>query len=297
MIEKPILETNLPGLNLISRGKVRDIYDLGDSLLIVATDRISAFDVVMPDPIPDKGRILTQLSEFWLHYLNDIIDNHLISTDLGQFPKVCLPYSSQLEGRTMRVKKAKVLPVECIVRGYLAGSGWEDYQSSGQVCGIHLPPGLIEAQRLPELLLTPSTKAKQGEHDENISFEQMAAAVGAELAGKVREAAFGLYLKAFKYALKCGIILADTKFEFGIVDGKLMLVDEVLTPDSSRFWPLASYLPGSSPESFDKQFLRDYLKSSGWKKADPAPKLPEEVVLNTRARYMEALKRLTGREI
>ncbi len=170
MIEKPILETNLPGLNLISRGKVRDIYDLGDSLLIVATDRISAFDVVMPDPIPDKGRILTQLSEFWLHYLNDIIDNHLISTDLGQFPKVCLPYSSQLEGRTMRVKKAKVLPVECIVRGYLAGSGWEDYQSSGQVCGIHLPPGLIEAQRLPELLLTPSTKAKQGEHDENISF-------------------------------------------------------------------------------------------------------------------------------
>ncbi len=297
MIEKPILETNLPGLNLISRGKVRDIYDLGDSLLIVATDRISAFDVVMPDPIPDKGRILTQLSEFWLHYLNDIIDNHLISTDLGQFPKVCLPYSSQLEGRTMRVKKAKVLPVECIVRGYLAGSGWEDYQSSGQVCGIHLPPGLIEAQRLPELLLTPSTKAKQGEHDENISFEQMAAAVGAELAGKVREAAFGLYLKAFKYALKCGIILADTKFEFGILDGKLMLVDEVLTPDSSRFWPLASYLPGSSPESFDKQFLRDYLKSSGWKKADPAPKLPEEVVLNTRARYMEALKRLTGREI
>jgi len=297
MLEKPVFETNFPGLNLVSRGKVRDIYDLGDSLLIVATDRISAFDVVMPDPIPDKGIILTQLSEFWLHYLNDVIDNHLISTEMGRFPEVCRPYSSLLKGRTMLVKKAKVLPVECIVRGYLAGSGWEDYQMSGHVSGIALPRGLIEAQKLPEPVFTPSTKAQKGEHDENISFEQMGAAVGRQVAAQVKEAAVALYLKASEYATERGIILADTKFEFGIVDTKLLLVDEVLTPDSSRFWPADRYRPGSSPESFDKQFLRDYLKSSGWKKTDPAPKLPEEVVLNTRARYIEALKRLSGRDI
>ena len=297
MLHKPVIETNFPGLNLVSRGKVRDIYDLGDSLLIVATDRISAFDVVMPDPIPDKGIILTQLSEFWLHYLNEVIDNHLISTDPGKFPEICQPYCSQLEGRTMWVKKAIVLPVECIVRGYLAGSGWEDYQRSGRVSGIPLPRGLIEAQKLPEPVFTPSTKAQKGEHDENISFEQMGAAVGRELAAHVKEAAVALYLKASQYAGERGIILADTKFEFGIVDTKLTLVDEVLTPDSSRFWPADRYRPGSSPESFDKQFLRDYLKSSGWKKTDPAPKLPEEVVLNTRARYIEALKRLSGRDI
>ncbi|MGA2936733.1 MAG: phosphoribosylaminoimidazolesuccinocarboxamide synthase [Syntrophobacteraceae bacterium] len=297
MLEKPVFETNFPGLNLVSRGKVRDIYDLGDSLLIVATDRISAFDVVMPDPIPDKGIILTQLSEFWLHYLNDVIDNHLISTEMGRFPEVCRPYSSLLKGRTMLVKKAKVLPVECIVRGYLAGSGWEDYQMSGHVSGIALPQGLIEAQKLPEPVFTPSTKAQKGEHDENISFEQMGAAVGRQVAAQVKEAAVALYLKASEYATERGIILADTKFEFGIVDTKLLLVDEVLTPDSSRFWPADRYRPGSSPESFDKQFLRDYLKSSGWKKTDPAPKLPEEVVLNTRARYIEALKRLSGRDI
>lgn len=297
MLDKPVIETNFPGLNLVSRGKVRDIYDLGNSLLIVATDRISAFDVVMPDPIPDKGIILTQLSEFWLHYLNEVIDNHLISTDPGEFPEICRPYFSLLKGRTMWVKKAKVLPVECIVRGYLAGSGWEDYQRSGQVSGIPLPRGLIEAQKLPEPVFTPSTKAQKGEHDENISFEQMGAAIGWELAGGVREAAVALYLKASEYARERGIILADTKFEFGIVDMKLTLVDEVLTPDSSRFWPADRYRPGSSPESFDKQFLRDYLKSSGWKKTDPAPKLPEEVVMNTRARYIEALKRLSGRDI
>ncbi|SPJ15575.1 Phosphoribosylaminoimidazole-succinocarboxamide synthase [Syntrophobacter sp. SbD2] len=297
MIDKPVIETNFPGLNLVSRGKVRDIYDLGGSLLIVATDRISAFDVVMPDPIPDKGIILTQLSEFWLRYLGEVIDNHLISTDPGKFPEVCLPYRSQLEGRTMWVKKALVLPVECIVRGYLAGSGWEDYQKSGQVSGIPLPRGLIEAQKLPEPLFTPSTKAQKGEHDENISFEQMGTAIGQELASHVKEAAVALYLKASQYAGERGIILADTKFEFGIVDTKLTLVDEVLTPDSSRFWPADRYRPGSSPESFDKQFLRDYLKSSGWKKTDPAPKLPEEVVLNTRARYIEALKRLSGRDL
>ena len=297
MLDTPIFETNFPGLNLLSRGKVRDIYDLGDSLLIVATDRISAFDVVMPDPIPDKGTILTQLSEFWLRYLGDVIDNHLISTDCDRFPEVCRPYCSQLKGRTMWVKKARVLPVECIVRGYLAGTGWEDYRRSGQVSGIPLPRGLIEAQKLPEPLFTPSTKAQLGEHDENISFEQMGAEIGRGLAGDVKKDAVALYLKASEYARERGIILADTKFEFGIVGTKLMLVDEVLTPDSSRFWPADHYRPGGSPESFDKQFLRDYLKSSGWKKTDPAPRLPEEVVLNTRARYMEALERLSGKTI
>ncbi|MFZ2444984.1 MAG: phosphoribosylaminoimidazolesuccinocarboxamide synthase [Syntrophobacteraceae bacterium] len=297
MAQQAVIETNFPGLDLVTRGKVRDIYDLGDSLLIVATDRISAFDVIMPDPIPDKGKILTQLSEFWLDYLKDVIENHLISTDVGKFPESCRPYASQLAGRTMWVKKARVLPVECIVRGYLAGSGWEDYTRTGKLCGIDLPAGLIEAQKLPEPVFTPSTKAEQGEHDENISFGKMAEIVGRELAEKVRDAAIKLYQKGSEYAGGRGIILADTKFEFGVADGRLMLVDEVLTPDSSRFWPADRYRPGMSPESFDKQFLRDYLKSSGWKKDDPAPGLPGDVVANTRARYMEALKRLSGREI
>ncbi len=297
MLETAVFETNFPGLNLVSRGKVRDIYDLGDSLLIVATDRISAFDVIMPDPIPDKGVILTRITEFWLRYLGDVIENHLISTDWRQFPEVCRPFGPQLEGRTMWVKKAQPLPVECIVRGYLAGSGWEDYKESGKLCGIPLPTGLIEAQELPEPLFTPSTKAALGEHDENISFEKMCEVVGTEVAERVKEAAVGLYRKAREYARERGIILADTKFEFGIVSGKLTLIDEVLTPDSSRFWPADRYRPGGSPESFDKQFLRDHLKSSGWKKSDPAPQLPREVVENTRARYLEALRRLSGETI
>ncbi len=297
MAQENLMETNFPGLNLASRGKVRDIYDLGDSLLIVATDRISAFDVIMPDAIPDKGRILTQMSEFWLDYLKDVVENHLLGTDVEKFPAVCRPYASQLAGRSMWVKKAQVLPIECIVRGYLAGTGWEDYKRSGKLCGIALPEGLIEAQKLPETVFTPSTKAEQGEHDENISFDKMAAIVGRELAEKVRSVAVELYEKGSEYAAGRGIILADTKFEFGMADGKLMLVDEVLTPDSSRFWPADRYRPGMSPESFDKQFLRDYLKSSGWKISDPAPRLPEEVIANTRSRYLEALKRLSGREI
>jgi phosphoribosylaminoimidazole-succinocarboxamide synthase len=297
MVETPIFETNFPGLNLVSRGKVRDIYDLGDSLLIVATDRISAFDVVMPDPIPDKGVILTKLSEFWLRHLDSIIVNHLISTDCERFPESCRPYSGMLKGRTMWVKKARALPVECIVRGYLAGSGWEDYQKSGRVCGIALPAGLMEAQELPEPLFTPSTKAALGEHDENISFDKMCELVGPEIAKGVKDAAVALYLKARQYARERGIILADTKFEFGMVENKLTLIDEVLTPDSSRFWPADRYRPGGSPESFDKQFLRDYLKASGWKKSDPAPRLPREVVVNTRARYLEALKRLSGEDL
>jgi phosphoribosylaminoimidazole-succinocarboxamide synthase len=297
MVETPIFETNFPGLNLVSRGKVRDIYDLGDTLLIVATDRVSAFDVVMPDPIPDKGVILTKLSEFWLRHLAGLIENHLISTDCERFPEVCRPYLPMLKGRAMWVKKAAPLPVECIVRGYLAGSGWEDYQRSGKMSGISLPPGLIEAQELPEPLFTPSTKAAMGEHDENITFKNMGQLVGAGVAERVRDSAVALYRKAREYARERGIILADTKFEFGIAENRLMLIDEVLTPDSSRFWPADRYRPGGSPESFDKQFLRDYLKSSGWKKTDPAPRLPREVVVNTRARYLEALKRLSGEDI
>lgn len=290
-----IFETDFSGLKLVSRGKVRDIYDLDDSLLIVASDRISAFDIVMPDPIPDKGKILTQLSEFWLEYLKEIIENHLISTDTEKFPEQCRPYSAQLDGRAMWVKKAKVLPIECIVRGYLVGSGWEDYKRTGQLCGIELPRGLIEAQQLPAPVFTPSTKAEKGEHDQNIPFETMCERVGRDLALKVRDVAIALYLKASEYAAGCGIILADTKFEFGLVDGRLTLVDEVLTPDSSRFWPVDHYRPGMSPESFDKQFLRNYLISSGWKVTDPAPKLPEDVIVKTRARYLEALTRLSGR--
>lgn len=297
MIQQATFETNFPGLNLLSRGKVRDIYDLGDTLLIVASDRISAFDVVMPNPIPDKGKILTSLSEFWLRHLRDVVENHLISTEVKDFPESCRPYAAELEGRSMWVKKARVLPIECIVRGYLAGSGWLDYKKTGQLCGIPLPAGLIEAQQLPEPVFTPSTKAERGEHDENIPFEKMVDTVGKEIALKVSEVAIDLYKRGSAYARERGIILADTKFEFGLVEGRLMLVDEVLTPDSSRFWPADRYRAGASPESFDKQFLRDYLIASGWKKSDPAPQLPDEVVVNTRSRYMEALKRLSGKEV
>jgi phosphoribosylaminoimidazole-succinocarboxamide synthase len=297
MAQQTMFETAFSGLKLLSRGKVRDIYDLGDSLLIVATDRISAFDVVMPDPIPDKGRILTQLSEFWLNYLSDVVGNHLISADVSRFPDACRPYAGQMAGRTMWVRKARVLPVECIVRGYLAGSGWEDYKRSGELCGIPLPPGIIEAQKLPETVFTPSTKAELGEHDENIPYRKMEELTGAELAAQVRDVSIKLYEKAALYAQERGIILADTKFELGIADGRLILVDEVLTPDSSRFWPADRYRPGTSPESFDKQFLRDYLIASGWKKTDPAPALPPHVIANTRSRYLEALKRISGKEL
>lgn len=297
MNQEAIYETNFSGLKLLTRGKVRDIYDLGDSLLIVATDRISAFDVIMRNPVPDKGKILTQLSEFWLNYLKDVIENHLISTNVHEYPEVCRPHAAQLAGRSMWVRKAKVMPIECIARGYLAGSGWVDYQKTGQLCGIALPKGLVEAQKLPKTVFTPSTKAELGQHDENIPFDKMAETVGRELAEQMSRAAIALYEKAADYAAGRGIILADTKFEFGLIDGRLTLVDEVLTPDSSRFWPADRYRPGTSPESFDKQFLRDYLLGSGWKKTDASPTLPEDVVINTRARYMEALRRLAGREI
>lgn len=290
-----VFETDFPGLNLVNRGKVRDIYDLGDSLLIVATDRISAFDVIMPNPVPDKGRILTQITDFWLHFLSDVTDNHLISSDASRYPDRCRPYERALAGRSMWVKKAKVFPVECIVRGYLAGTGWNDYRKTGRVCGIALPAGLQEAQQLPEPIFTPSTKAALGDHDENISFDQMVATVGREMAERVRDVAVKAYLKASAHARSRGIIVADTKFEFGLVDDRLILVDEVLTPDSSRFWPVDRYKVGTSPESFDKQYLRDYLIGSGWKKSDPPPVLPADVVENTRKRYLEALERLSGK--
>jgi phosphoribosylaminoimidazole-succinocarboxamide synthase len=289
-----IFETDFPGLKLQSRGKVRDIYDLGDSLLIVATDRISAFDVVMRTPIPDKGKVLTQLSAFWLKLLSDIVPNHLISTSSEDYPQACRPYASSLAGRSMMVKKARPLPVECIVRGYLVGSGWKDYKSTGNVCGISLPPGMQEAEKLPNPIFTPSTKASHGAHDENISFADMGGLVGEEIAQQVSDLSIRIYKQAASYAEKCGIILADSKFEFGLTDGRLILIDEVLTPDSSRFWPADRYQVGGSPESYDKQYLRDYLIQSGWKISDPAPELPPVVVENTRLRYLEALERLTG---
>jgi phosphoribosylaminoimidazole-succinocarboxamide synthase len=295
MAEATLFETEFPGLKLFSRGKVRDIYDLADSLLIVATDRISAFDVVMKTPIPEKGKVLNQLSEFWLNFLGDLIENHLITTDVGRYPPECAPYASLLQGRSMQVKKARPLPVECIVRGYLVGSGWKDYQKTGELCGIPLPAGMREAEKLPEPIFTPSTKAELGAHDENISFTRMIELVGEQTAQQVREKSIAIYRKAAAYAEQRGIILADTKFEFGLMDGRLLLIDEVLTPDSSRFWPADRYQVGGSPESFDKQYLRDYLILSGWKSSDPAPELPPAVVENTRSRYLEALQRLSGR--
>lgn len=297
MSKGAVFETDFPDLELHSRGKVRDVYDLGDSLLIVATDRISAFDVIMPTPIPDKGKVLTQLSQFWLEFLSGTVAHHLLATRMEDFPAVCQPYAAVLAGRSMLVKKARPLPVECIVRGYLVGSGWKDYQKTGRVCGIELPPGMQEAQQLPAPIFTPSTKAELGAHDENISWSAMADLVGKEVAQQVQEMSIEIYVKAAAYAQEKGILLADTKFEFGLSGDRLILIDEVLTPDSSRFWPADRYRVGGSPESFDKQYLRDYLIHSGWRVSDPAPELPAEVVANTRNRYLEALRRLAGRDI
>ena len=291
-----VYETNFPDLKLWHRGKVRDIYEFDEYLLIVATDRISAFDVVMPTPIPDKGVVLTQMSLFWFEKLRDLVENHLVTAKVEDFPPECKPYQQELEGRSMLVRKTKPLPIECIVRGYLAGSGLKEYRKSGTVCGIKLPPGLREADKLPEPIFTPSTKAQEG-HDVNISFEECVRIVGKEIAEKVRDLSLAIYKEAARYAEEKGIIIADTKFEFGLEDGRLLLIDEVLTPDSSRFWPLEDYVPGQPQKSFDKQFLRDWLESIGWDKKPPAPELPPEIVEKTRARYFEALKRLTGKEI
>ncbi|OQX63647.1 MAG: phosphoribosylaminoimidazolesuccinocarboxamide synthase [Desulfococcus sp. 4484_241] len=289
-----VYQTQFEGLNLLKRGKVRDVYDLGDKLLIVATDRISAFDVVMPDPIPGKGEILTRISLFWFEQMKDIVENHVLSADVDDYPPECRPYREILSKRSMLVKKARPLEIECVVRGYLSGSGWKSYKEDRTVCGISLPEGLQESDRLPEPIFTPATKAEAGEHDINISFEEAASITGRETAEKARELSLEIYRRGVEIAEGKGIIIADTKFEFGIIDGEMILIDEVLTPDSSRFWPKEQYLPGGPQESFDKQYLRDYLLSLDWDKTPPAPSLPVEVIENTRKKYAEALRLLVG---
>ncbi len=288
-----LLETHMPELKLIKRGKVRDIYDLGDRLLMVATDRISAFDVVMGNPIPGKGRILNQISLFWFDVLAPLVPNHIIARDVDQFPEEVKSYRDQLEGRSMIVQKADPLAIECIVRGYISGSGWKSYQSDGTICGISLPSGLKESDRLPEPIFTPSTKAADGSHDENIDFKRAAELVGWDTAERVKAMSLEIYRKGVALAAEKGIIIADTKFEFGRVADELILIDELLTPDSSRFWPQDSYRPGGGQPSFDKQYLRDYLSTLSWDKTPPGPVLPEEIVTQTYAKYHEALQRLT----
>lgn len=284
-----VLETDLKKLGPVKRGKVRDVYDLDDNLLIVSTDRISAFDVVLPNGIPNKGLVLNQLSRYWFEKSSDIVPNHLITTDVNKFPEICRPYREILEGRSMLVRRAKPLPVECIVRGYISGSGWKEYKKSGTVCGIPLQPGLMESSKLERPVFTPSTKAEIGEHDENISFEGVQRIIGPELSEKLREISIRVYKRASELALTKGIIIADTKFEFGIdKEGRLILIDEALTPDSSRFWPHDKYEPGRGQESYDKQFVRDYLISINWETLPDVPVLPEEVVRKTSEIYMKA---------
>ncbi len=290
----PLVSSSLPGLSLVGRGKVRDIYSLDDMLLIVATDRISAFDVIMPNPIPGKGRILTQMSAFWFRTMEDIIGNHIISTDPDDYPAICRPYRDILAGRSMLVKKARPLPVECIVRGYLSGSGWKDYQRDGAVSGIRLPAGLKESSRLPAPIFTPSTKAPEGEHDLAITSTEVEKLIGRELTERVAAVSIAVYNRAAAFALSRGIIIADTKMEFGLLAGELIIIDELLTPDSSRFWPLADYAEGRGQSSFDKQFLRDYLLSLDWDQRPPAPDLPADIISKTAEKYQEALKRLTA---
>jgi len=312
---KALLTTDLGGLPLVARGKVRDLYALGDQLLFVATDRISAFDHVLGSGIPDKGKILTQISRFWFDFLQDTVSNHLLATNGSEMAALLRPFSEpifggpvsaeqmvsqpmfqeQIAGRSIVVRRARMFPVECVVRGYLSGSGWKDYKATGAVCGIPLPAGLHESERLPEPIFTPSTKDNTGGHDQNISYKEVEAMVGAEMAHALRGLTLGIYRKASEYAAAKGVILADTKFEFGWVDGVgVVLADEVLTPDSSRYWPAASYAPGGAQPSFDKQYVRDYLESIGWNKQAPAPALPDDVVAHTREKYMEAFRLLTG---
>lgn len=291
---KPISETEFPELNLLKRGKVRDVYDLDEYLLMVATDRISAFDVVMPDPVPDKGTILTQISLFWFDIMQPFVQNHVVARDVEQYPPVCRPYADVLRGRSMLVKKAEPLPIECIVRGYISGSGWKEYCETGTVCGISLPEGLKESEQLPEPIFTPSTKAELGEHDINIDFDEAARLIGQKQAEKIRDLSLAIYQKGADLADERGIIIADTKFEFGQIDDDIILIDEILTPDSSRFWPKESYRPGGAQKSYDKQFVRDYLNSLDWDKKAPGPDLPEAVVAKTRQKYLDALTQLTG---
>ena len=286
---QPLLQTNLPGYQLRARGKVRDIYEDSDRLLFVATDRISAFDYILATGIPDKGRVLTQMTLFWLDFLKDVVPNHLLSTDMTALPP-------EFEGRSMWVKKAQMFDVECVARGYLSGSGWKDYKATGSLCGIPLPAGLVESDALPEPIFTPATKAQSG-HDENISFETVVNMIGQETAARLRDLTLTIYKKASDYARSRGIIIADTKFEFGVVDGKIILADEVLTPDSSRFWPADTYSPGGPQPSYDKQFVRDYLESIRWNKQPPAPALPPDVALRTSEKYKDAYRTLTGKSL
>jgi phosphoribosylaminoimidazole-succinocarboxamide synthase len=295
MTRQVIRETHFPGLKLASRGKVRDIYDLEDTLLIVTTDRMSAFDVVMDDPIPDKGKVLNKISLFWFETTAPIIENHVLTANPDEYPEACKPYREYLEDRSMLVRKAKPLPVECIVRGYISGSGWREYRERGSISGVALAGGLKESSKLPEPIFTPSTKAEGGLHDENISIDEVAQLVGEDVAGEIKKVSLKIYEFGRDLAEKKGIIIADTKFEFGKKNGALMLIDEVLTPDSSRFWPIDDYEPGRPQKSFDKQFLRDYLDGLDWPKKPPPPKLPEEVIAITRDKYLEALQRITGR--
>jgi phosphoribosylaminoimidazole-succinocarboxamide synthase len=288
-----VLQTNLEGVP-VKRGKVRDVYDLGERLLIAATDRISAYDVVMPNGIPDKGRLLTGLSLFWFDFLAAVTPNHLVTADVALMGPAVAAHAGQFAGRSMLCRKAKVFPIECVVRGYLAGSGWKEYQKSGTVCGVALPAGLKQCDRLPQPIFTPATKAETG-HDENVSFEEAARVIGEGDAGTLRDRSLAVYAKAAEYARGKGIIIADTKFEWGVADGRVILVDEVLTPDSSRFWPTDAYEPGHDQPSFDKQFLRNYLDTLDWDKTPPGPTLPEDIVARTRAKYVEAYERLTGR--
>ncbi len=293
-----LTHTDIPSLPLLSRGKVRDIYEVTpETLLIVTTDRMSAFDVVLPDPIPYKGVVLNQITLFWMEKMRDITANHLLAADVADFPASLHPFRDQIEGRSVLVKKAKPLPVECIVRGYITGSGWNDYQKTGQVCGHQLPSGLQESQQLPEPLFTPSTKADAGLHDENISVSQAEKLIGADLLAKVQDVSLHIYAKARGHAWELGIIIADTKFEFGLLGQDLLLIDEVLTPDSSRFWPRQGYAPGRSQPSFDKQYLRDWLTKSGWNKQAPGPNLPQDIVEQTRDRYLDAYAKLTGQNL
>lgn len=297
MSNNVITSTELSNIKPAHSGKVRDLYDLGDEYLIVSTDRISAFDVVLPNGIPDKGRVLTGLSTFWFNFTGSVVENHLITTDVKEYPEEVQKDSELLHGRSMLVRKANRVDIECVVRGYLAGSGWSSYQKSGEICGQKLPVGLKESDRLPELLFTPTTKAEQGEHDEPISIEEMRSQVGSDLTDQLIDISFNLFNAASKHAEKSGIILCDTKFEFGERNGELILIDEVFTPDSSRFWPADQYEPGKSQQSFDKQFVRDYLSKIGWNKQPPAPQLPDDVITKTSEKYREAYKLIVGRDL
>jgi phosphoribosylaminoimidazole-succinocarboxamide synthase len=294
---KPVIhKTEITGLPLYRRGKVRDVYDLGDRLLIVATDRISAFDCVLPNAIPGKGAVLTQMSLFWFDYVTDLVTNHLITADLNSYPEELRPFAAELANRSMLVRRTDAVAVECVARGYLAGSGWKEYRQTGEVCGIKLPKGMVESERLPEPIFTPATKAETG-HDENISESRMVELVGAELTRKLKDLTLSIYQRAARYAEERGIIICDTKLEFGLVDNEIILIDELLTPDSSRFWPKESYKAGHAQPSFDKQYVRDYLETLDWNKQPPAPELPQEIVEATSKKYLEAFRLLTGKEI